>query len=297
MSLRFHTLDVFTSEPFGGNPLAVVLGGDVLLPAQMQRIAREFNLSETVFVLPPVRSEALHRIRIFTPQRELPFAGHPTIGTACLLAELGLVPKGGESAFQLEEGAGLVPVSVRLTPGEPSFAELTTAQLPERRAAPDAATLAALLGLDADDIGSGDEQARAVSCGLPYVLVPLRSPELMAAIDFDAMAARRVLAGQWAQPLYVYARGYEGELRARMFAPDLGVFEDPATGSAAAALAGALAAEQNADGDYRWTIHQGLEMGRPSVLHARAERRRGAVVAVRVGGHSLRISEGLLHVG
>lgn len=297
MSLRFHTLDVFTTEAFGGNPLAVVFGGDALSSAQMQRIAREFNLSETVFVLPPTRSEALHRIRIFTPQTELPFAGHPTVGVACLLAELGLTPKAGESAFQLEEGVGLVPVSVRLTPGEPGFAELTTAQPLERRAAPDAQTLAPLLGLEAGDIGSGTEAPRAASCGVPFVLVPLRAPELMAAIDFDAAAARRALAGAWAPQLYVYARGYEGELRARMFAPALGVAEDPATGSAAAALAGTLAAEQSADGDYAWTIHQGLEIGRPSVLHVRAERRAGAVVAVRVGGHSLRISEGLLSIG
>lgn len=297
MSLRFHTLDVFTQEPFGGNPLAVVFGGDTLTPAQMQRIAREFNLSETVFVLAPTRSEALHRLRIFTPALELPFAGHPTIGTACLLAELGLTPKGGEVAFVLEEAIGLVPVTVRRTSGEISFAELTTAQLPERRAAPDAATLAPLLGLAPDDIGSNGEAPRAASCGAAYILVPLRSPELMAAIDFDPVATRKALAGEWARQLYVYARGYEGELRARMFAPELGVFEDPATGSAAAALGGTLASEQSADGDYAWTIRQGLEMNRPSTLYVRAERRGGAVCAVHVGGHSLQISEGLLHLG
>ena len=301
MSLRYHTLDVFTDKAFGGNPLAVVFGGEALGTAQMQRLAREFNLSETVFVLPPTRSEALHRLRIFTPAVELPFAGHPTIGTACLLAELGLTGDRATGAadrrFMLEESIGLVPVTVRLRAGEPTYAELTTAQPPEFRSAPDAAVIAPLLGLEASDIGSEGELPRAASCGAPYVLVPLRSPELLAAIDFDAAATRRALAGQWARQLYVYARGYEGELRARMFAPELGVFEDPATGSAAVALAGALASEAASDGEYAWTIHQGLEMNRPSVLQTFAERRDGGVGAVRVGGCSVRIGEGLLHVG
>ncbi|NGY06472.1 PhzF family phenazine biosynthesis protein [Solimonas terrae] len=297
MSLRFHTLDVFTDQAYGGNPLAVVFGGDALETRQMQRIAREFNLSETVFVLPPTRSDALHRIRIFTPAMELPFAGHPTVGTACLLAELGLVPKGGDAAFVLEEGIGPVAISLRRTPGEAVYAELTTAQLPEFGATPDAGALARILGLDVVDLLSGDERPRAVSCGLPFVLVPLRAPELLAAIDFDAAEARRVLGSGWAQQLYIYARGYEGELRARMFAVGVGIDEDPATGSAAAALAGALGSEAGDDGTHSWVIHQGLEMGRPSRLYASAERRGGQLAAVRVGGHSVLMSDGLLAGG
>lgn len=298
--LHFHTLDVFSDQPFGGNPLAVVFGGETLAASQMQKLAREFNLSETVFVLPPTRSEALHRLRIFTPAVELPFAGHPTIGSAALLAELGLaghVDASGERHFLLEEGIGLVPVRVRRIAGETTYAELTTAQRPELRAAPDTAVLASLLGLEPGDLGHDDERPVAASCGMAFVLVPLRSPELLAAIDFDPAAARRALAGQWAQQLYVYARGYENEIRARMFAPQLGVPEDPATGAAAAALAGALASAATVDGDFTWVIHQGLEMNRPSLLQTRAERRGGAVTGVRVGGHSLRISEGLLHIG
>lgn len=297
MSLRFHTLDVFTQSAYGGNPLAVVLGGDQLQTAQMQRIAREFNLSETVFVLAPTQSEALHRLRIFTPFKELPFAGHPTIGAATLLAELGLTPKGADIRFTLEEGVGLVPVLVRMTPGEASYAELSTAQPPQFAPGPDAATLAPLLGLDSQDLAGtsadgGREQPRIASCGNPFILVPLRSPELLAAIDFDPSGARKALAGAAARALYVYARGYEGELRTRMFAPELGVPEDPATGSAAVALGAALAAEASADGLYEWRIHQGLEMGRPSLLHVAAERSAGQVTAVRVGGHSVRIAEG-----
>ncbi|WP_028081264.1 PhzF family phenazine biosynthesis protein [Solimonas soli] len=292
MTLRFHTLDVFTTEPFGGNPLAVLFGGDALSTAQMQRIAREFNLSETVFVLPPTRSDALHRVRIFTPGRELPFAGHPTVGAAALLAELGLAPKGAEVPFMLEEGVGPVPVRVRRVPGEPIYAELSVAQLPQYGEAPDAAAIARVLGLDAADLHSNGEGPRAVSCGLPFVLVPLKAPELLAAVDFDAAAARALLAGGWAQQFYIYARGYEGELRARMFAPDLGIPEDPATGSAAAALAGALGSEASGDGTLQWLIHQGVEMGRPSLLHASAERSGGRLTAVRVGGHSVLMTDG-----
>lgn len=294
MTLRFHTLDVFTTQPFGGNPLAVVFGGDTLTVAQMQRIAREFNLSETVFVLAPTLPQALHRVRIFTPAHELPFAGHPTVGAACLLAELGLAPKGADVSFVLEEGVGPVPVRVRRTPGEPMYAELSVAKLPEYGPLPDADAVAAVLGLEPGDIGNGTESLRAVSCGVPFVLVPLRVPELLAAVDFDTVGARKRFAGAWASSFYVYARGYEGELRARMFAADLGIAEDPATGSAAAALAGALGSEAGSDGTHAWTLHQGVEMGRPSVLHIAADRVGGQVSAVRVGGHSVLIADGTL---
>lgn len=295
MTLRFHTLDVFTQQLHGGNPLAVVFGGDALSPGQMQRVAREFNLSETVFVLPPTQAQAAHRLRIFTPARELPFAGHPTVGTACLLAELGLVPGSGELAFFLEEAVGLVPLRVRLTPAELPYAELDVAKLPEYGPpAPDRAVLAAILGLEPAVIGHRQEQPRQVSCGLPFILVPLSAPEQLAAVDFNPLLAREHLGGGWSSQLYVYAYGYEGELRARMFAPHLGVPEDPATGSAAAALAGALASEAAAEGPLHWTLHQGVEMNRPSQLQLSAERRGGRVVRVSVGGHSLRVSEGRL---
>jgi trans-2,3-dihydro-3-hydroxyanthranilate isomerase len=292
--LRFHTLDVFTETLFGGNPLAVVLGGEALNTAQMQTIAREFNLSETVFVLPPTRPDCLHRIRIFTPLRELPFAGHPTVGTACLLAELRLAPQGADAAFQLEENVGPVPVRVRRDPDRALYAELTTAKLPEfGPPPPDRAALAGALGLSADDFAG--QGPRAVSCGVPFLLVPLRAPELLAAVDVDASRLRTVLNGYWAQAVYVYARGYEGELRTRMFAPALGIAEDPATGGAAVALAGALGSDAATDGRHDWLIHQGVEMGRPSQLHISVDRAAGAVTAVRLGGHAVTVSEGLLH--
>lgn len=297
-TLPFYTLDVFTETLYAGNPLAVVLDADGLSAAQMQRMAAEFNLSETVFVCAPRSAGALATARIFTPAYEMPFAGHPTVGTACLLAELGIAPQGEQVSFVLDEQVGPVPVTVKRQPGRAPFAQLTAAQAPELRAWPgDADALAAALGLSADDLGCQGERPRQASCGAAFVLVPLRQPELLAAIRFDSSKAQALLAGAWGHGLYLYARDYEGELRARMFAPGAGVPEDPATGSAAAALAGALALEAPArDGDWAWPIHQGLEMGRPSLLLTEASKRDGRVTAVRVGGHALRISEGRIRV-
>ena len=296
-TLAFHTLDVFTEQAYAGNPLAVVLDADALGTAQMQRIASEFNLSETVFVCAPRTPGALATARIFTPARELPFAGHPTVGIACLLAELGLVPAGAPRLV-LDEGVGAVAVELRREAGKPWFAQLTTAVAPETRPWDgDPAELAAVLGLEADALHLAGERPRQASCGNPFLLVPLRQPELLSSIAFDVQRGRALLAGQWGHAYYVYARGYEGELRARMFAPDLGVAEDPATGSAAVALAGALALEApEPDADLRWTLHQGVEMGRPSQLYAEASKRGGRVVAVRVGGYAVRVTEGRMHV-
>ncbi|HKY90051.1 MAG TPA: PhzF family phenazine biosynthesis protein, partial [Nevskiaceae bacterium] len=218
--LAFHTLDVFTEKRLGGNPLAVVLEADGLPQGQMQAIAREFNLSETVFVQRPTADGALVRARIFTPFEELPFAGHPTIGTACLLADLGLAPEGADVRFVLEEGIGNVAVRVTRAPGAVPFGELTAAQPPQAGpAAPDASAIARVLGLEPEDLASGDERPRHASCGLPTLLVPLRMPELLAGIAVDVTALAALLGGAWAHNLYVYARGYEGELRARMFSP------------------------------------------------------------------------------
>lgn len=298
MQFAYTILDVFTEHAFSGNPLAVVLNADALNTRQMQAIAREFNLSETVFLQTPTIDNALVRARIFTPARELPFAGHPTVGAACLLSESGSLPRSDDMSFVLQEGIGPVPVRVRHAPPRQPYAELTAAQLPEYGPPPPAdAAIAEILGLQVADLGSEGEKVRAVSCGVPFVLVPVRAPEVLAAIDLDFAAWRRHLAGQWSEQLYVYARGYEGELRARMFAPALGVSEDPATGSAAAALAGALASESPiVHGRLQWVIHQGLEMGRPSQLHISAERADSVVTSVRVGGYAVRVAEGTLTV-
>lgn len=294
-TLPFHTLDVFTDTAFAGNPLAVVLDADGLNTAQMQQLAAEFNLSETVFVQRTLNAGADCRVRIFTPGTEMPFAGHPTVGAACLLAELG-APRRDRGQIVLEENVGLVPVRLLQEAPRPWFAELTTALGPEVRVPDfDIHLLPAVLGLDASAVSA----VRLASCGAVFVLVTLRQPELLASLDFDARAARHLLAGSWAHGFHIAALGYDGEWRCRMFAPDLGVAEDPATGAAAAAFAGAMALDAAAageQGEFAWTLHQGVEMGRPSLLQTRATVAGGRVAAVRVGGHAVRVSEGRIRI-
>lgn len=291
-ALRFHTLDVFTDEPYSGNPLAVVLGGDALSGAQMQRIAREFNLSETVFVLPATQPEAMLRLRIFTPYEELPFAGHPTVGAACLLAMRDLTPRGDEVSFALEEGIGLVQLRVQQQVSALPYAELTAAQAPSFGPAAATRAIAATLGLSESEIGP--DAPMVVSCGLPMLLVPLRAPETLAGISTDFVRLPLLLQSCAAHSLYVYAPGDESEVRARMFSPGIG--EDPATGAAAAALAARLATDASQrDGSLRWSVRQGLEMGRPSCLFISADKQAGRIAAVRVGGHAVSVMEGNLH--
>lgn len=301
--LSFSTLDVFTDVRFGGNPLAVVLGADALTTAQMQRLAREFNLSETVFPVAATADDCAMQLRIFTALEELPFAGHPIVGAACALAELGLVPPGSEVRLQFQTGVGAVPVSIRHALNRPPHAELTTVQAPHFGAHVDAREdLGAVVGLTPDDIGHdeghGFETARVVSCGLPMLLVPLRSPECLAGIEVDFHALRALLQSCAAHSLYLYARGYEGELRCRMFSPGIG--EDPATGSAAAALGARLAQDlidrdETSPGPWQWTILQGLEMGRPSRIEVSAARGQAGVGAVTVGGYAVPVMSGSVH--
>lgn len=302
---RFHTLDVFTDHVFGGNPLAVLPDARGLSDADMTRITREFNLSETVFVLPPDDPAHTARARIFTPGREIPFAGHPTVGTAVLLVATGVVPAtGDETRVILEEGVGPVPVTVRLKHGAPVSAELTTAQPVEVRtgapAVPNATVLAEALGLHPDDIGSGVLAPAGVSCGVPYLLVPLRDQDAVSRARVDTVRLERLGDAAWTSWVYLFdgvavARG--DAIRARMFAPEIGVPEDPATGSAAAALAGYLALESGTrDGTLRWRVDQGVEMGRPSVLEISADLHGGTVTAVRVAGAAVLVSEGTIRI-
>jgi trans-2,3-dihydro-3-hydroxyanthranilate isomerase len=264
----------------------------------MQTIAREFNLSETVFILPPHDARALRRLRIFTPVTELPFAGHPTIGAVQMLVESGIATS---ASFVLELGVGLVPINVTRREQGPPFLQLTSARLPEKRAAVSTrAELAQLIGLDEQDIVSDRDFAQQYSCGVPYLFVPVRNRAALARARPDLAAWNRILHGAWAQMAFVFCRDPElagSHIRARMFAPTLGVLEDPATGSAAAALAGYLGDRETAtSGSFRWVVEQGFEMGRPSLIHVEAEKTNGKVSAVRVGGTAVRVSEGSLLV-
>lgn len=299
MRYGFHTLDVFTDRVFGGNPLAVFPDATGIPEDRMRHVAREFNYSETVFVLPPETPQGTRRLRIFTPSVELPFAGHPTIGTALLLAMLGEVPlQGEETRIVLEEGVGPVPVLIRAREGRPDFAQLTAARPPEvGPAPPPLEELAEVLSLSPGEIGAEGMAPAAVSSGTPFLVVPLADRDALARARVDRARFDRVLGDAWASKLYLVAPGLETDFRARMFGPSIGIEEDPATGAAAVAFAAYLALrDASADATLRWTVEQGVEMGRPSLLHLEAERRGGEVVATRVGGAAVRVSEGSMLV-
>lgn len=298
MRYAYHLLDVFTDRVFGGNPLAVFPDGRGLSGAQMQRVAAELNLSETVFILPTDGPPDTFPVRIFTPAVELPFAGHPTVGTAVLLAETGAVPEGADRIV-LVEGVGPVPVSITRTPGQPSFAQLTAAQAPEFGPAPPGAEeLARVLGLDAADLLEGGWAPSTATCGVPFTIVPVRSREAIGRVRLDQGAWERVLADTWAPHVYIVTPdAHAADIRARMFAPAMGLGEDPATGGAATALAAYLARrETGASGTLRWTVEQGIEMGRPSTLYLEADVGGAAITAIRVGGTAVRVGEGWLDI-
>jgi trans-2,3-dihydro-3-hydroxyanthranilate isomerase len=293
---RYHTCDVFTDRVFCGNPLAVLPDARGLAEAQMLAVAREFNYSETTFVLPPDDPRHAARVRIFTPGGELPFAGHPTIGTAFVLATLGAI--GADASHVVfEEGVGPVPVAIfRDDRGRVTHCRLTAARLPEPGSPPPAAAaLARMLSLAGSEVRSG---AACWSCGVPFLVVPVASVDALARCRLDLPVWRELLAGYDTQKVYPVARTGDLAWRVRMFAPGLGVAEDPATGSAAASFAGWVAAQEREprDGTLAVTLEQGIEMGRPSTLHLELDRVGGALTAVRVGGAAVMVAEGTLRL-
>ena len=297
MPRRFAIADVFTDQPFAGNQLAVVLDAGGLDGAAMQAIAREFNFSETTFVLPPERGGDV-RVRIFTPGKEVPFAGHPTIGTALVLAEQGRVEHpADEPVLVLEEAAGLVPVRLRWDGGRFVFAELEAPEAPSFVPAPPAHQLAPVIGLDPGDLVTTHGLPEGASTGLPFLIVELRDRVVLGRARFDGGAFERILGDTPHDHLYLVARdGGPGiDFQVRMFAPGAGVAEDPATGSAAAAFGGWLSERGGlGDGEHRFVLAQGLEMGRPSRLEVTVVRSEGALAAIRVGGGAVIVMEGTL---
>ena len=301
MNYRYCTADVFTKVAFGGNQLAVLPDARGLSDAQMQNIAREFNYSETVFVLPP-EAGGTRRLRIFTPGSEIPFAGHPTVGAAHVLATIGEIPlTGAETKIVFEEGVGPVPVTIRAEGGSPVFCQLSVSKLPEVGPQPPTrTTLAEILGLDVSDIVGGSTPAQALSCGLPFLIVPLKNREAVAKARVKLDRWEEVLQRFWAPDIMVFAKDAEQDghdIRARVFVPGQGVPEDPATGSANATLAGYLGQrDARTDGTLRWVVEQGFEMGRPSILEIEADKVAGQLTAIRVGGASVMMAEGALRV-
>ena len=299
MARRFVTLDVFTDTPHAGNPLAVVLDSDGLDTAAMQAIAREFNLSETVFVQPP--AEAGHRaaLRIFTPGRELPFAGHPTVGTAVLLALRDGAEGKASDVLVLEEAIGIVPCAVSVKGQGTGHATFTLPRLPqETEPASSNAEIAAALGLEASMIGFGRHRPGVFSAGVPFTMVPVADLAAIGAIRLDLARWDAAMKPAAHPNAFVYCRqtaetGHH--YHARMFWPGAGIAEDPATGGAVAAFAGAIMAfDKPGDGEHRFVIEQGYEMGRPSQITLELTVAGGALVSARIGGSAVLISEGVL---
>lgn len=301
MRLKFHTLDVFTATRFGGNPLAVVLDADALETRAMQAIAREFNLSETVFATKPSNPAHSARVRIFTPMSEIPFAGHPTIGTAILLGELRAQALGGSrnAIIALEEHIGVVRVGVRMPAGQQPFAEFDAPKLPEDvGSVPAIEDIAAAVGLIPSEIGFENHRPTRFSAGLPYHFIPVRS--------LGAIRRARSVTSRWTQAfglagaVYLYCRETEhntADFHARMFDPGHGIPEDPATGSAAAAFAGVVARfDEPTGGERRYAIEQGFEMGRPSRIQLSIVMNDGQLQTVRIAGHAVRVTDGEIEV-
>jgi len=297
MKYRYYICDVFTETRFGGNPLAVLPNADGLSAQQMQSIAREFNFSESTFVFPPQAGQT-RRVRIFTPTREIPFAGHPNVGTAFVLAAIGEFGEIRSQTVTFEEDAGLVPISIHADNGRVVRCELAAPQpvslgktiAPER--------IAAAVSLSAADIVTATHAPQVASVGLPFVITELKDRATLGRARANPAAFESLLAEDVRPSLHFYAHAKDGfDVRARMFAPLSGVPEDPATGSATCALAGLLAhyAAQS-DATFTWRIAQGVEMGRPSTLIARAAKKAGVVEKTWVGGASVLFSEGVLHL-
>jgi trans-2,3-dihydro-3-hydroxyanthranilate isomerase len=302
MRLPFHTYDVFTNRRFSGNPLAIVEEADALSDAQMQTIAREFNLSETIFVRTPKDPANTASVRIFFPTAEIPFAGHPTVGCAIHLASRKYKPGCSfETTIRLEEVAGLVPVKVSRI-GDVPRAQFTAPVVPFAVDAPlpSVEETAQALALAPADIGFDGHGLGLYEGGPRFFYVPLNSREALASARVIEPHWSRLMGGMGIGNAYLYARGgdhAETQFRGRMYAPGEGIPEDPATGSATALLAAQLLrAEALKDGTHRWRLEQGYEMGRPSDLWLEADVAAAKLVAVRVAGQAVQIMSGVLEL-
>jgi trans-2,3-dihydro-3-hydroxyanthranilate isomerase len=295
MQRRYITVDVFTDRAFGGNPLAVVLDAGGLSTAQMQAIASEFNYSETTFVLPPGDRANDAQVRIFTVRSEIPFAGHPNVGTAFVLATQAAKPP---ARLKFEEKAGLVPVEILTDEEKAVGAELTAPQPLGKFTQLRAEQAAACLSLTSADIRSDRHPPQIVSVGLPFLVVEVASRDALQRARPDAAAFARTFPCDGSDAVYFYTRDVPPaeacDLQARMFHPgSSGLSEDPATGSATVAAAALLAdLSSERDGELKLRIGQGVDMGRPSLLLTRVRKAGGAVVSAHVGGRCVQMMEG-----
>lgn len=292
MRLNYQVMDVFTDTPLRGNPLAIVHKADSLLDDQMQAVAREFNLSETVFIRKPSSERQAANVRIFTPLVELPFAGHPTIGAA---VALGLASRA--AAVRLEEHIGVITCIFERIDRHLGHARFSLPKLPEEVGrAPTKLAIAGTLGIDPDEIGCGQFVPSLYSAGNPFYLVPVRSTGVLKKVKLE----RRGWEATYPHgrgSVYVFTETPEEapahHFAARMFSPGMGLGEDPATGSAAAALIGLLA--KNADpGQHEFRLRQGFEMGRPSLIELQFRKQEEQLIHGGIGGKAVLVGEGTL---
>lgn len=296
---RYVTVDVFTDRVFGGNPLAVVLDAERLTPQRMQSIAAEFNYSETTFVLPAQKTGHSANVRIFTPRTEVPFAGHPNVGTAVVLArEIESAGRPCPDRLLFEEAAGLVEMSLLREAGEVVGAELAAPQPLSVGSSISIEDTAECLSLAPGDIERAIHPPQVVSVGLPFLAAEVRSRELLRRAKPLLAAHERLLPAVGTDSIFAYARGSSrGEIHARMFSPLDSIVEDPATGSASAATIALLASlGTESDSDLTWRIEQGVDMGRPSLLLGRTSKRGGRVLSVHIAGRAVPVMRGVLNV-
>ena len=300
MQRRFSIYDVFTDRSLAGNQLGIVYDCEGLNTVQMQAIAREFNFSETVFLMPPEDAGHSAKMRIFVPNNELPFAGHPTVGGAIAVARERGLEGIGQGIVVLEEKIGPVRCAVRFGGPQP-FAEFDLPVLAKPCEGPEnGEAIAAALSLNHQELGFENHVISNFDGGMPYTLVPVR--------DLSALADAKPALNIWSEGFgagkrssaYVYCRetgGHENQFRARMFAPGAGIHEDPATGSAVASLAGALIQfDDLREGLHRFKIEQGAEMGRPSLITLEIDMREGEFISGRIGGHAVEFASGTIEV-
>ncbi|HEX2148524.1 MAG TPA: PhzF family phenazine biosynthesis protein [Pseudorhizobium sp.] len=304
MARRYGIYDVFTDRALAGNPLAVIFDGDGLDDEVMQAVAREMNLSETVFVQAAANPGHTAKLRIFTPGRELPFAGHPTVGTAVALAELQHgANRDIDMVCMLEEMVGPVRCAVRLRQDSAGFAEFDLPKMPAPVDLPvDRQGVADALSLTAGAIGFENHRVSIWSAGVPFVMIPVHNRASVETLEFDATLWEKLapfVEGGLASA-FVYCRGavnHQARFHARMFSPDMGIAEDPATGSAVAALAGAIHHfDALPDGHHPILVEQGVEMGRPSYIHLHVDVKEGQIAKARIGGQAVRLARGTLEL-
>jgi trans-2,3-dihydro-3-hydroxyanthranilate isomerase len=297
MKYKYFTCDVFTKTRFGGNPLAVLPNAEGLSAQQMQKIAREFNYSETAFVL-PCKNGYTNNVRIFTPTIEVPFAGHPNIGTAFTLASMGKFGRFHDKIdVVFEQNAGPVPIAIRSTDAG-FWCELKAPEPLSTSQAISPDLIASAISLPSKDIVTSTHQPQVASVGLPFIMVELKDLAALEAAKTYLPAINEIDARGITPDILVYIRSDEEfDIRARVFAPLDNVPEDPATGSANCALVAMLTQYQSdSEGMFEWRIAQGVEMGRPSLLEARVAKQAGTVTNVWIGGHCKMVAEGYIQV-